>query len=37
MWNDREGYSFFQASSEAGLIRAGTKVLLETMKGQYEY
>ena len=36
-WNDREGFSFFQASSEAGLIRAGTKALLETMKGDYEY
>lgn len=37
MWHDREGYSFFQASSEAALIRAGAKVLLETAKGQYEY
>lgn len=36
-WHDREGFSFFQASSEAALIKAGAKVLLETMKGQYEY
>ncbi|HXV63417.1 MAG TPA: aldolase/citrate lyase family protein [Vicinamibacteria bacterium] len=36
-WHDREGYSFFQASSEAGLIRAGAKALLETAKGAYEY
>ncbi len=37
MWHDREGFSFFQASSEEGLIRAGAKVLLESAKGQYEY
>jgi 2-keto-3-deoxy-L-rhamnonate aldolase RhmA len=36
-WHDREGFQFFQASSEAGLIRAGAKSLLETMKGEYEY
>jgi 2-keto-3-deoxy-L-rhamnonate aldolase RhmA len=35
-WHDREGFSFFQASSEAGLIKAGAKLLLETGKGQYE-
>lgn len=36
-WHDREGFRLFQASSEAGLIRSGAKVLLETMKGEYEY
>jgi 2-keto-3-deoxy-L-rhamnonate aldolase RhmA len=36
-WHDREGFRLFQASSEAGLIRSGTKVLLQTMKGEYEY
>ncbi len=36
-WHDREGFSFFQASSESGLIKAGAEVLLKTMKGQYEY
>lgn len=36
-WHDREGYSFFQGSSEDGLIREGARVLLETAKGQYEY
>ncbi|HSF14037.1 MAG TPA: aldolase/citrate lyase family protein [Vicinamibacteria bacterium] len=36
-WHDREGFSFFQASSEAGLIQAGAKALLETAKGAYEY
>jgi len=36
-WHDREGFSFFQASSEAALIRAGAKALLETAKGDYEY
>ena len=29
--------SFFQASGEAALIKAGAKVLLETAKGDYEY
>ena len=28
-WRDREGFSFFQASGEAGLIRAGATALLE--------
>jgi len=36
-WHDREGFNFFQASSESGLIKAGAEVLLKTMKGQYEY
>ena len=36
-WHDREGFRLFQASSEAGLIRSGARVLLETMKGEYEY
>ncbi len=36
-WIDRDGFSFFQASSEGGLIRSGTKVLLESAKGEYEY
>ena len=36
-WHDREGFSFFQASSEAALIRAGAKALLESAKGEYEY
>jgi 2-keto-3-deoxy-L-rhamnonate aldolase RhmA len=36
-WNDRDGFSFFQASSEAALIREGARVLLETAKGDYEY
>jgi 2-keto-3-deoxy-L-rhamnonate aldolase RhmA len=36
-WHDREGFTFFQASSESGLIKAGAKALLETMKGQYEF
>jgi 2-keto-3-deoxy-L-rhamnonate aldolase RhmA len=37
VWHDREGFRFFQASSEAGLIRSGAKVLLESAKGEYEY
>lgn len=37
VWHDREGYTFFQASSEAGLIREGAKLLLEQAKGEYEY
>jgi len=28
-WRDREGFSFFQASGEAGLIRAGAGALLQ--------
>ena len=36
-WHDREGFRLFQASSDAGLIRSGARVLLETMKGEYEY
>jgi 2-keto-3-deoxy-L-rhamnonate aldolase RhmA len=36
-WHDRDGYNFFQASSEAGLIREGAKLLLRTAKGEYEY
>jgi 2-keto-3-deoxy-L-rhamnonate aldolase RhmA len=36
-WHNREGFSFFQASSEAGLIKQGAEVLLKTMKGEYEY
>ena len=28
-WYDRDGFSMFQASSEAGLIRSGAQVLLE--------
>ena len=36
-WHDREGFSFFQASSEAALIRAGAKALLEGARGDYEY
>ena len=36
-WHDREGFSFFQASSEAALIRAGAKALLESAQGDYEY
>jgi 2-keto-3-deoxy-L-rhamnonate aldolase RhmA len=36
-WHDREGFRLFQASSEAGLIRSGAKVLLETARGEYEY
>jgi 2-keto-3-deoxy-L-rhamnonate aldolase RhmA len=37
MWNDREGFSFFQASGEAALIKEGAKVLLKSAKGHYEY
>lgn len=33
-WADREGFSFFQASSESSLIRSGARVLLETVKDQ---
>jgi 2-keto-3-deoxy-L-rhamnonate aldolase RhmA len=36
-WHDREGFSFFQASGEAALIKAGAKLLLETLEGDYEY
>ncbi len=36
-WHAREGFQFFQASSESGLIKAGAKILLETAKGEYEY
>jgi 2-keto-3-deoxy-L-rhamnonate aldolase RhmA len=36
-WNDRKGFTFFQAAGEAALIKSGAKVLLETMKGHYEY
>ena len=36
-WHDRKGFSFFQASSEAALIKAGAQALLKTKKGQYEY
>ena len=36
-WHDREGFSFFQASGEGGLIRSGAEVLLKTFKGEYEY
>ena len=36
-WHAREGFQFFQASSEAGLIKVGAKILLETAKGEYEY
>jgi 2-keto-3-deoxy-L-rhamnonate aldolase RhmA len=36
-WHDRQGFRLFQASSEAGLIRSGAKVLLETAKGEYEH
>lgn len=36
-WHDREGFSFFQASSDAALIRAGAKALLESAGGDYEY
>lgn len=36
-WHDREGFSFFQASSEAGLIQQGAELLLKTAKGEYEY
>jgi len=36
-WHDRPGFRLFQASSEAGLIRSGAKLLLETAKGEYEY
>jgi 2-keto-3-deoxy-L-rhamnonate aldolase RhmA len=36
-WHDRPGFRFFQASSEAGLIRSGAKLLLETSEGEYEY
>ena len=36
-WHAREGFQFFQASSESGLIKTGAKILLETAKGQYEY
>ena len=36
-WYGREGFRFFQASSEAALIRQGAKTLLETKKGHYEY
>lgn len=37
MWNDREGFTFFQASGEAALIKEGVKVLLKSAKGHYEY
>ena len=36
-WHAREGFQFFQASTESGLIKAGAKILLETAKGEYEY
>jgi 2-keto-3-deoxy-L-rhamnonate aldolase RhmA len=36
-WHDRKGFRLFQASSEAGLIRSGAKVLLEKAEGEYEY
>jgi 2-keto-3-deoxy-L-rhamnonate aldolase RhmA len=36
-WHDRPGFRMFQASSEAGLIREGARLLLETAKGEYEY
>jgi 2-keto-3-deoxy-L-rhamnonate aldolase RhmA len=36
-WHDRPGFRFFQASSEAGLIRSGARLLLETAEGEYEY
>jgi 2-keto-3-deoxy-L-rhamnonate aldolase RhmA len=36
-WHERKGFRLFQASSEAGLIRSGAKLLLETAEGEYEY
>ncbi len=37
MWNDREGFAFFQAAGEAALIKEGAKALLKNAKGHYEY
>ncbi len=36
-WNDRKGYSFFQAAGEAALIKAGAKAMFEQAKHLYEY
>ena len=37
LWNNREGFSFFQAAGGAALIKEGAKVLLKNAKGHYEY
>jgi 2-keto-3-deoxy-L-rhamnonate aldolase RhmA len=36
-WNDRKGFTFFQAAGEAALIKAGAKATLENAKHLYEY
>ncbi len=36
-WFSRDGFTFFQASSESGLIKAGAELLFKTAKGEYEY
>jgi 2-keto-3-deoxy-L-rhamnonate aldolase RhmA len=36
-WNDRKGFTFFQAAGEAALIKAGAKAMFENAKHLYEY
>jgi 2-keto-3-deoxy-L-rhamnonate aldolase RhmA len=36
-WIGQDGFTFFQASSESGLIRAGAEQLFKTAEGEYEY
>src|SRR3990172_4999751 len=37
IWNDRKGFTFFQAAGEAALIKAGAKAMFESAKHLYEY
>lgn len=36
-WNDRKGYTFFQAAGEAALIKEGAKAMFASAKHLYEY